>query len=477
MRTVPVGEQRATGTLANPCARRSEAACPFYCDAARSRRIVNLSSGGLILTGILLVTAVVAVGRLPPLHPAQLWTVPWTIAVGLYSLRLLPYRSLSTTTVVVAAASSLAFVAGALAGEHWLAPRTRRPSKPFQYGTVRTAAIGAALLTGVGVSVFVASAAASYGLHDTITASYRLRLAIDGGALTVQIKYVWAALASVALCSMAAGLAPTRRSTQVWLLLAGCSVASIYFATGRATIVSAIVIALVAYLATRRTPVGRRRFAVGVVAVAAVSLGIFIAGGQLIGKTFANDTDLRSVPSFFTRHQSFSGLALAYQYVSAPIAGLDVQVASSARVGGAGGCAVFTEVCRVLQKVGVPVTPVSRIRPFTAPPIVWNTYSGLDAPLIDWGRDLAVPMVGLLGIVCGLLWGWCRRRAGVGQILYSVEAAAIVGSWTTFTFTAPHIIGGLLIALVAIWVVHRVQGISVPQVPRSGRRTADPIVD
>src|SRR5947199_10177527 len=113
MRTVPVGEQRATGTLANRCARRSEAACPFYCDAARSRRIVNLSSGGLILTGILLATAVVAVARLPPLHPAQLWTVPWTIAVGLYSLRLLPYRSLSTTTVVVAGASSLAFVAGA----------------------------------------------------------------------------------------------------------------------------------------------------------------------------------------------------------------------------------------------------------------------------------------------------------------------------------------------------------------------------
>jgi hypothetical protein len=318
---------------------------------------------------------------------------------------------------------------------------------------------------------FVASAVAIYGVHDTLTASQRLRFGIDGGALSFQIKYVWASLAAVALCGVAAGMAPTRRSQRIWFVLAVSSISSIYFATGRATVVSAIVVGLVAYLGARPKRVQRRRFIAGVVMVSALSLGIFIAGGQLIGKTFANNTDLRSVPSFFTRHQSFSGFALAYQYVTAPVAALDVQVASASSLGGADGCAALTELCQGLHKLGLHATPVGRIRPFTAPPLVWNTYSGLDVPLIDWGKYLAVPFVGLLGIASGILWELFRRRACVGLIGYSLESAAIAGSWTTYTFTAPHIIGGIGIALAMIWVVQRTP--SLVRIQRTERGTAD----
>ena len=37
--------------------------------------------------------AVAAIIWLPPLHPAQLWSIPWAVASGLFALRLLPYRS------------------------------------------------------------------------------------------------------------------------------------------------------------------------------------------------------------------------------------------------------------------------------------------------------------------------------------------------------------------------------------------------
>ncbi len=414
-----------------------------------------LSATGVVLAIVLLVLAASSFALLPPLHPAQLWSMSWFIAVLLYVPRLLPYRSLSWSTTIIAGAAAIAFVLGSLASERWLGSSAlgRGPGRALSYTHVRSAAVAATIVALLGVAAFVASAASTYGLHDTFTASQRLRAAIYGGALTVQVKYVWAALAGVTLCSTAAALAPRRRAQALWLLAAtGCG-ASIYFATGRATLVTALVIGSVAYFTTRPRPVRRRRFVAGTLMLIAASLAIFIAGGQLIGKTYENNTDLQSVPSFFTRHPSFSGLALAYQYVSAPVAALDVQVRSATEWGDARGCAAATELCTVLRRLGVRVVPIPRIRPFTAPPLIWNTYTGLDVPLMDWGKALTVPVVGLLGALCGMLWVWTRRRLTVGLLTYSIAAAAIVGSWTTFTFTAPHIVGAALISLLMIWFV------------------------
>ncbi len=413
------------------------------------------SATSVVLAAVLLVLAASSFALLPPLHPAQLWSMSWFIAVLLYVPRLLPYRSLSWSTTIIAGAAAIAFVLGSLGAERWVGAsgRGRGPSRPLNYTTVRSAAAAAAILALLGVGAFVASAASSYGVHNTLTASQRLRTAIYGGALAVQVKYVWAALAAVTLCSIAAGLAPRRRSQGLWLLAAAGCGASIYFATGRATLVTALVIGSVAYFSTRPRRLRRRRFIAGTAILIAASLAIFIAGGQLIGKTYANNADLQSVPSFFTRHPSFSGLALAYQYVSAPVAALDVQVRSTTDWGDARGCAAATELCTVLRRLGMHVVPIARIRPFTAPPLIWNTYTGLDVPLMDWGKVLAVPVVGLLGAICGMLWVWARRRLTVGLLTYSVAAAAIVGSWTTFTFTAPHIVGAVIISLLMIWLV------------------------
>ena len=60
-----------------------------------------------VMVSILLAVAVVSVRRLPPLHPAQLFSIPWAIAAGLYFMRLLPYRRLGVDTVVLAVAPAL----------------------------------------------------------------------------------------------------------------------------------------------------------------------------------------------------------------------------------------------------------------------------------------------------------------------------------------------------------------------------------
>jgi hypothetical protein len=346
----------------------------------------------------------------------------------------------------------------------------RRPALGPNYTTVRRAALAVLWITSVWVVAFVVSASVTYGAHDTFTASYRLRTELGSGALSLQIKYVYAALAGVALCSIAAGLAPERRSRLLWLASATACGATIYFATGRATIISALIVGLVAYLNSRGRPIQVRRFAAGIASVVVLALAVFIAGGYLIGKTYANSSDLQSVPSVFSRHSSLSSFALPYQYASSPVAALDIQIRSATTWGDAGGCAEAAEVCKGLRKLRVNVQPVPRIRPFTAPPLAWNTYTALDLPLIDGGKALAVPILALLGLLCGVLWAWSRRRRPMGILLYAVAAAAIVGSPAVFFFTAPHIVGAALIGGLAILLANKSPDGVVARSTPNGRR-------
>lgn len=422
---------------------------------------MNLSATGMALSIILVVVAGWSLTTLKPLHPVQLWSIPWSIAVTLYSLRLLPYRSLSWTTAGIAAAATLAFALFSLAGERAAArfrggSQHRRSDVGPNYTTVRIAAVAVVCITFVWAAAFVASASVTYGARDTFTASYRLRTALGSGVLSLQIKYVYAALAGVALSSIAAGLTFERWPRLLWLSSATVCAASIYFATGRSTIISALIVGLVAYLTARGRPIRVGRFIAGIGTVAVIALAIFITGGQLIGKTYANSADLQAVPSVFTRHSTLSNLALPYKYATAPVAALEVQTRSATTWGDAGGCAEVAEFCKALRKLNVNVQPVPRIRPFTAPPLAWNTYTALDLPLIDGGKALALPIVALLGLLCGMLWAWSRRRGLIGVVVYSVAAAAIVGSPAVFLFTAPHIVGAMLIGAVAIWLANKI---------------------
>ena len=59
----------------------------------------SLHTESFPVTAALLATFLGAVGvaatiRLPPLHAAQLWPIPWAVAGGLFAPQLLPYRSI-----------------------------------------------------------------------------------------------------------------------------------------------------------------------------------------------------------------------------------------------------------------------------------------------------------------------------------------------------------------------------------------------
>jgi oligosaccharide repeat unit polymerase len=400
---------------------------------------------GMLL--VLSATAVWAIVRLPPLHPAQLWSVPWALAAGLFALQLLPYRSLSVLTGALAAGATLAFVAGTLAGDRYVRSRlARTASVDADYGLLAGAAIGALLLTALLLIAFLWQTSQRFGLHDALISSVDVRLAVGAGATPVTIKYVYAALAACALSGAAVARAPTTKQRLGWAVAAGAAVASLYFSTGRSTVVYGVIIATTAYLLGRPRLPARSRFLLGVGAIACIAVVVQILGGLVIGKTYANNADLQRTPSFFSSHRDLRTFALPYQYGSAPIAALGVQVDASSTLGTSRGCAIFSEACSVLSDLGADVEPVPRIRPFTQPPLPWNTYTGLDAPLLDVGVVGVIPVLAIVGALMGALWGAARARRRHALIGYPIAAAAVIAATSQFAFTAPHLVGAILIS-------------------------------
>lgn len=396
---------------------------------------------------VLSATAGWAIVRLPPLHPAQLWSLPWALAAGLFALELLPYRDLSVLTGALVAGATLAFVAGTLAGERYVRRRlSGTGSVRADYGVVAQAAIGALVLTAVLLIAFLWQTIQQFGLHDALVSSADVRIAIGEGATPVTIKYVYAAIAACALSGAAAARAPTTNQRIGWAIAAGAAVASLYFSTGRSTVVNGVIIAMTAYLLGRPRLPNRSRFLLGVGAIACIAVIAHVLGGLVIGKTYANNAGLRQTPSFFSSHGELRTFALPYQYASAPIAALEVQVDASPALGTSDGCAVFSEACSVLRDLGADIEPVPRIRPFTRPPLPWNTYTGLDAPLLDGGVAGVVPLMAIVGALIGALWGAARARRRHALVVYPIAAAAVIAASSQFAFTAPHLVGAMLIA-------------------------------
>lgn len=405
-----------------------------------------------LFAAVLGAVAIAATIRLPPLHPAQLWSIPWAVASGLFALRLLPYRSIGWMTVLIGIGATVTFAAGTILGER-LAGRGKGSTSegaPVGAELVPQAAVTCVVLTLVWLGAFLAQAINIYGVRATLVSSFTVRDAITEGVFPLTIKYVYPALAAVALCAMAAGLAQGRESRAKWAGTAGACAASLYFSTGRSTIIIAVVLGGVAYAIACGRPISKARFLAGIAAVAVAALLIFMAGGVIIGKTYENNRELQRLPSVFSHHSAVSSLSLPYLYATAPIAGLDIQIRVSSTWGDAHGCATLSEVCRGIRTAGVDAPPIQRVRPFSAPPLAWNTYTALDVPLLDGGKALTVPFVGLLGVLCGFVWGVARGGSLIGILAYPILAGSIVSASAIFNFSAPHLVGAFLIAALAL---------------------------
>lgn len=407
----------------------------------------------VVIAVVLAALACWLIVRLPPLHPAQLWTIPWVLTTTLFALRLLPYTSMDFLTGTLIIGATAAFVLGSLAGERLLAShfarmeqQTSSRESSLRVSLAARLAIAALIFT---LMAFLAQIIHEFGLRAALISSPEVRLAIGTGATPVTIKYVYFAFAAVTLATLAAAREPNRDRSRRWIAAAIVAGFSMYFATGRANILLALLIGLLTWGVARPESITRSRVAITLVSVVVIGLLVFSIGGAIIGKTFSAN-EVSTIDSIFTRHKSLSVLAVPYEYLSAPIAGLQREVGLSTTWGTGHGCATLAFVCQILRRGGLHVEPEPAIRPATKPPLRWNTYTGLDFWLIDGGVALMAPIAFAFGGIMGGLWSAARRKHSSMIILYAIFSSTLLFSAYQDSFFAPHIVGAAIIGTTAL---------------------------
>lgn len=411
----------------------------------------------LLAAGFVLL-AIATLYVLPPLHPLQLWAIPWAAASTLYACRLLPYKPLSGTTFAIIAGGTVAFGAMTLIAGGRGAPTGRRLADDGWIArAVPRAAVAMLAVASLWLLAFLADVTRRYGVRAAIVSSPEVRQAVGAGGFSLTIKYIYAALAAALLCGLAAALADAPRDVRRWFGLGVAASLSAYFTTGRSTVVVALLLAVIGFSLLRPEIATRRTIIVAAATAGAVAVVALFAGGAIIGKTYAN-SELPTIQSQFTDHQALESLALPYQYATAPIASLNELVAAAETWGNGNPCATVTVVCTVASAAGAPLQPEPVIRPFTPPPLPWNTYTAFDAPLIDGGLALAVPIAGLLGLMVAISWRLAASGSVYGILSYPILATAVLFSIVQNNFFAFHLLGALLLSSAAVLTARRLDG-------------------
>jgi hypothetical protein len=317
-----------------------------------------------VFTGIVFV---VALWRLPLLHPVQLWSGSWAVSTSLYALRLLPYRDLSWLTAGLICGGVVAFAAGVPLGERIAARRqVSRPARS-DVATVQLAAwLSIALLT-VTLAAFLSHLIARFGVVRTLRITTEVKVYLAGAEAPASGGYVQVAVAAAALCALAAALAGTAGLRRRWLVAAIACAGTAYFSTSRGFIGVALIAGL-ASLGVAAMNIDRRSLVKMTIALGAVMLVLFFGLGAVIGKTYGNST-IGGFDNFFSRHQAVSSLALPYEDLTASVPSLDLLVRDSTTWGRAHGCATAPIACGVVRKLGVPAVRVPVTAPFTSAPL------------------------------------------------------------------------------------------------------------
>lgn len=382
--------------------------------------------------------------RLGPLHPATLWAAPFAITTTLFALALLPYRDMAPAAAVLLAAATTAFCATAVAGGR------RRRSEPSRAqgasaGRLAPRAAGAGLLVlAAWLAAFLVEVAAAHGWRATVISSAEVRQDLQAGAAGLTIKYVYATTAAAALCALAAARAELRRDRRAWLAGAAVAAGSAYFSTGRSNMVLPLAAAAIVYATARGLRPGLLATLRAGAIAAVVVFAVFTAGGQIIGKTYDN-APVSRVDSAFAGRPLLQPFALPYQYATAPIGALGVQVSVAGEIPRTDGCATFSVACQLASAAGIAAEPVPRIRPFTAEPLPWNTYTALDLPLLDAGPAGVIAFFLVAGFLAGAVHARALQGRALWLVTYGIVASAIVVAPVQNNFLAPHVIGALVI--------------------------------
>ena len=255
------------------------------------------------------------------------------------------------------------------------------------FGVARRAALLLLGLTALWLTAYLVQVVAQYGLRAAIVSDPRVRTSVRLGEYAVTIKFVYAALAAAMACALVAAVSFTPAARRRWLMVTVLPICSVYFSTGRSNFVTGVAMAGLVYVVARpMRPSLRQAAAAGLAAAVLFVLTLFV-GGAIIGKTY-EASELATIDTVFSdARAAAAGASVPVRECANRIA---LRVGGQRRpLGATSGCATLAPGCRLFATVGLPLEAVPRIRGFTAPPLPWNTYTALDAPVLDAGAGLA----------------------------------------------------------------------------------------
>ncbi|HWG08650.1 MAG TPA: hypothetical protein VN672_06545 [Solirubrobacteraceae bacterium] len=416
-----------------------------------------------VFTGV---TFLVALRRLPLLHPIQLWSGSWAVSTALYSLRLLPYRSLSWLTAGLICGSVVVFAVATPLGARIARRRRESPSAREDAAPLELAAWLALGLLALTLAVFLAQLVSRFGLTRALRITVEVKVYLASAEAPLSGVYVEAAVAGAALCALAGARAGNVAARRRWLIGALACAATAYFSTSRGFIAIGLIAALTA-VGVAGVSLSRRTLLAMGLAAAVTILTLFFGLGAVIGKTYGS-SGIGQFDNFFSRNPAVSSLALPYEDLTAGIPALDVLVHNSTTWGRAHGCATAPIACGVVRKLGVPAVRVPVTAPFTRAPLQWNAYTFLDRFLIDGGTALTLVLVAATGTIAGYLWARARAGATVAILVYSISAPALVFAYRQ------NLIELVLLAAVLAAVLLLLARVLAPLTTSRSRRPVQP---
>ncbi|MGE3956603.1 MAG: O-antigen polymerase [Vicinamibacterales bacterium] len=376
---------------------------------------------GLVLIAIALVAVPVSrawTGDYLP--PATIFTAAWSLSLGLYFLRLLPYPPLTATTATLIAAASALFLGGVALGQ-WL---LRHPAAP---GTAPPGVMGAnawvlsySAIGLAGVAWYAWLVVVILG-RAALSDPYTVRRALGTYEIPSSFLFLQFFCLASPLLAGAFWLSGRRLSR---LAIAGavlCSLAT-WLTTDRTQFFTLVLGLFFMFVFSR----ARRLSWTGLVATVIVA-GLLLAAnfliiGALMGKTPANLGVGLQLPATATGGPSASPLArfmsrgsTLYLYATASYGALNTLVADPGpRRGG-----VYTvyPIARLLERVGLIHGPVPPYIPGNSwlhlqgtRDIEFNGYTFLVYALYDFGIAGAIAYAGIIGILSGAAFAWARAR-------------------------------------------------------------------
>jgi len=378
----------------------------------------------------------------PPVIAASAWCV----TLGLFALRLLPYAPLREPTTQLIAGVVALLVAGSAAGAVWVARRP--PAAPVARAV--PAAWWIALYSAIalcGTAWFVAEVVRVLGPGGFANAEV-LRNALS--TYRIPSTFLFAQLFCIAapLVTLAMVLGGARPPRLLVVFGFACAAGTV-ISTDRTQ--SFLLVGTAAFMIAYRVgpAVSVSRAAAGFAVTGVFLVASFLAIELWVRKSpermglFLQVPGMTWVPGEGARGPGTTGLgpvagraiqrlAGVYVYATGSFAALDVLLADPPpRTGGAH---TFFPILRPLERAGwidgpvpSPIPAYVVLYPQPAPglaPLSFNAYTFLYYPLVDYGVSGALAYALVVGVVCGLAYGWMRRdRRDPLRLLVAGQAA------------------------------------------------------